>query len=282
MGLIIIAVNIVSYIVGSRYLSDPEMVALLAVTITAVLFILAFLIVRNFERLAEVSRMKSEFVSIASHQLRTPISNLKWALDFLSSHQPDVQDEKRSEYMDILHENTERMHELVSDLLTVSRIETATLVFKKDEISLAALAEAAVSAGKVLAQARNVSLKFSSEPNLPLVMADPSQLRLVMENFIDNAVRYAKASGEVGISVGKAGNAVVFEVRDDGLGIPKEDQKFIFQKFFRASNIKELQFQGSGLGLYIAKAIVEKSGGKIGFESQENKGSRFWFSLPIK
>ena len=281
MGIIIIGSTLLTYAIGSRYVEDPLMVALSVLMITGILFIIAVIITRSFERLAEANRMKSEFISVVSHQLRSPLSNLKWAMELLMSGRLGKIEEKQTEYFKILKENSARMGELVSDLLIVSRIETAQLPFKKQEFALDDLINALIKGFEPFAKASNVEIKFRPEKNLPRVLADPSQVRLVIENLLDNAVRYVKEKGEVEIRLEQKKNNFYFEIRDTGVGIPKEDQKYIFQKFFRSENILRYQTQGSGLGLYISKAIVERSGGKIGFKSQEGKGSTFWFTIPI-
>lgn len=282
MGIIIITSILTAYAIGNRYIEEPELVALITLLITAILFIMAVIINRSFERLAEASRMKSEFVSVVSHQLRSPLSNLRWAIELLMSGRLGKIEEKQTEYFKILKENSGRMEELVSDLLIVSRLETATLPLKKKEIFLEDLINKLISEFQPLARASNVEIGFKSQENLPKILADPSQIRLVVENLLDNAIRYIKDSGQVRLLLEKRGENLYFEIKDNGVGIPKEDQKYIFQKFFRSENILRYQTQGSGLGLYISKAIVERAGGKIGFKSEENKGSTFWFTLPIK
>jgi len=282
MGIIIIGSTLTAYAIGTRYIEEPELVALIILLITAILFIIAVIITRSFERLAEASRMKSEFISVVSHQLRSPLSNLRWAIELLMSGRLGKIEEKQTEYFRILKENSGRMGELVSDLLIVSRIETATLPQKRKEISLEDLIKKLISEFEPFAQASNVEIEFKSEENLPKILADPSQIRLVVENLLDNAVRYIKDRGKVKMLLSRRGQNLYFEIEDNGVGIPKEDQKYIFQKFFRSENILRYQTQGSGLGLYISKAIIERSGGKIGFKSQEGVGSTFWFTLPIK
>jgi len=281
MGIIIIGSTLTAYAIGTRYIEEPELVALIILLITAILFIIAVIITRSFERLAEASRMKSEFISVVSHQLRSPLSNLRWAIELLMSGRLGKIEEKQTEYFRILKENSGRMGELVSDLLIVSRIETATLPQKRKEISLEDLIKKLISEFEPFAQASNVEIEFKSEENLPKILADPSQIRLVVENLLDNAVRYIKDRGKVKMLLSRRGQNLYFEIEDNGVGIPKEDQKYIFQKFFRSENILRYQTQGSGLGLYISKAIIERSGGKIGFKSQEGVGSTFWFTLPI-
>ncbi len=282
MGIIIIGSILAAYFIGTRYIENPELVALIVLLVALILFIIAFIITRSFERLAEASRMKSEFINIVSHQLRSPLSNLRWAIELLMSGRLGKIEEKQTEYFRILKENSGRMRELVSDLLIISRIETTTLPLKKKEISLEDLIKKLISEFEPFAQASNVEIEFKSEENLPKILADPSQIRLVVENLLDNAVRYIKDRGKVKMLLSRRGQNLYFEIEDNGVGIPREDQKYIFQKFFRSENVLKYQTQGSGLGLYISKAIVERSGGKIGFKSQEGIGSTFWFTLPIK
>jgi len=295
MGLVITISTLTAYAIGTRYIEDPRMVALIVLLATAILFIIAVIITNSFERLAEANRMKSEFVSIVSHQLRSPLSNLKWAIELLMSGKLGKIEEKQTEYFKILKENSDRMGELIKDLLIVSRIETAKLPIKKMEFSLEDLVKELIKEFTPFAKASNVEIKFLSEENLPKIFADPSQIRLVIENLLDNAIRYIKGRGVVEIKIesqarqkfltknlGGQEKNIYFKIRDNGVGIPKEEQKYIFQKFFRSGNILRYQTQGSGLGLYISKAIIEKSGGKIGFKSQEGIGSTFWFTLSIK
>ncbi|MDP2864538.1 MAG: HAMP domain-containing sensor histidine kinase [bacterium] len=282
MGGIIIVSSLATYAIGNRYIEDPLMIALVVIFITTLLFIIAFIITQSFERLAEANRMKSEFVSIVSHQLRSPLSNLKWVIELLMSGRISSVSEKQTEYFRILKENSERMKELVSDLLTVSRIEQGKLFFKKERISLQGLIEKVIKEVEIFSKASNVEISFDSEENLPKIIVDPDQIKLVIGNLLDNAIRYIKERGKAEIDLKKNNDNLYVEVKDNGVGIPKDDQKYIFQKFFRSGNIKRHRTDGSGLGLYIAKSIIEKSGGKMGFKSQEGIGSTFWFILPIK
>ena len=282
MGLIIIGSTLAVYLIGSRYVQDPQVIALIVLLVTAILFIIAFIVTRSFERLAEANRMKSEFISVVSHQLRSPLSNLRWIIELLNSGKVDSVSEKQLEYFKVLKENSDRMRELISDLLIISRIETAKFPLKKKEFSLVELIKELIKGLEPFAKASNVEVKFEPKAGLPKIFADPSQIQLVIENLLDNAIRYIKEKGKVEIKLKRKDGNLYFEIGDTGVGIPKEDQKYIFQKFFRSENILRYQTQGSGLGLYISKAIVERSGGKIGFKSEERKGSTFWFTLPIK
>lgn len=281
MGVVIIATSIITYILGTRYVADPEIVSLIVLVLTFILLVLTFSITRSLEGLAEANRLKSEFISIISHQLRSPLSNLKWALEILMSGRFGTISGKPAEYLQILTDNTKRMGELVSSLLIVSRIEQGRLPLHKVEFSLSDLAREVIAEFKPVASASNIEIVLeTAQTNLPQVFGDSSQLKLAVENFIDNAVRYTKGAGKIAVAVATKNGGLLFSVKDGGVGIPQEDQKHIFQKFFRSSNILKYQTQGSGLGLYIAKSIVEKSGGKIGFKSEQGKGSMFWFTIP--
>ena len=281
-GMIIAAISVVVYLLGTRYVVDPTVASLITLLLTGFLLTMNFVIIRGFEKMAEANRLKSEFISIVSHQLRSPLTNLKWSAEFLLSGRLGEMGDKQLEYLKIVTENTKRMTELVSDLLIVARLEQGRLLFKKSEFSLVKLAEEIVAKYRIYAAAANIELGVESKESLPLAIADPSQIKSVIENFLDNAIRYTKGGGRVNIRMREKDKNIIFEMEDNGVGIPLEDQKHIFQKFFRSTNALKRQTEGSGLGLHIARSIIEKSRGKIGFSSQEGKGSTFWFTLPKK
>lgn len=269
---------------GARYTIDPRMVAFGVLLFAAALFAVGYAIVQGFEKVAEASRIKSEFISIVSHQLRTPITNLHWTVDMLLSGRVDTiqMSEKQKEYFQILNQNITRMNDLVQDLLMVSRLEQEGLPKRLQEISVSDFVKDLMIKLDPMAKLAEVQLKFLAEPQLPKILVDPSHFRIILENIIGNAIRYNKKGGIVDIKAARKDRNIVLTVRDEGIGIPKEDQKYVFQKFFRAENARNCQPHGTGLGLYIAKMILETFGGKIGFESQQNKGSTFWFTIPIK
>ena len=282
MGLFIILVSIVSYLIGAHYIVSSEIVIFVVLTVTSILFIISFIITRSFERLAEASQMKSEFINIVSHQLRSPLTNIKWTFEVLASEEFKVPAEKQEEYFVNVKENIARMVELIDDLLIVSKIEQGSFSMTKREISLEGLIKDLVERYKVFAEASRIKLNFYSQENLPKVLADPSFLKIVTENLIDNAIRYTKGGGIVEIKLIKEKGKVLFAIKDSGVGIPQEEQKYIFQKFFRAENISKERTRGSGLGLYVCKSILDKLGGQIWFKSQLGKGTTFYFRLPIK
>jgi signal transduction histidine kinase len=173
------------------------------------------------------------------------------------------------------------MVELVDDLLIVSKIEEGIFSVTKTYIDLEELVVNLVSRYKVFASASRIDLIFNPEKGFPKILADSSMLKLVIENLIDNAIRYSGGGGKVEVKFEKKEKEMLFSVKDSGVGIPEKDQKYIFQKFFRAENILKKRTKGSGLGLYVCKSIILKSGGKIWFESKAGQGTTFYFTLPI-
>jgi len=282
MGAIIIVVILATYFIAGYYTPEPEIPVLIVLVITSVLIIIGHLIVQSFDNLAQVSRMKSEFVSIVSHQLRTPLSSLKWSLGLVMSGRIGRPDQKHLEQLAMIKNNTERMIKLVTDLLDVSRIEQGKLILNPQTIALEKIVQDLIEEYSPIAKASDVTLNLIADKKLPLVLADPQKIRLVLQNFLDNAVRYIKGRGWVNIKLKKKGEYLRCEVEDNGVGIPEGDKKRIFEKFFRSANVMKYQTVGTGLGLFIAQAIIEASKGKIGFQSQEGRGTTFWFELPIK
>ena len=282
MGVLIIATSLSSFAIGSRYIADPLIAALIALFIAAILLIIAGIITRSFDYLSEVARMKSEFINIVSHQLRAPLTNLRWALEFLMSKEWEGNPEKKEEYYSTVKENVSRMGELIDDLLVIGGLEKGTVPFKRKEVSLEDTVEEIITRFKAFAEASNIEIVFQSLGNVPLMFIDLSQMKLVLENLIDNAVRYTRGGGKIEIKLARKDKNIYFEIKDSGVGIPEKDQKYIFQKFFRSENASKKQIKGSGLGLYIVKSIITREGGDINFKSEEGKGTTFYFTLPIK
>ena len=287
MGGIIILSTLLSYALGKRYVEEPEVTVLIVLVLTIILLAISFIITRSFERLAEASRLKSEFVSIVSHQLRAPLSNMKWALDFLMSGRSGKVQDMQAGYFQILKQNSARMDELVADLLVVSRIDQGTLPSERTRFSFKELLDGVLFEFDAYIKASNVQLKIEAPKTLPRLLQNENHIRDVVQNLLDNAIRYSSRAGEGGrrakihIQYGRKGKEFFFDIEDNGVGIPKEDQKHIFEKFFRSRNALKQETQGSGLGLYIVRSLIALAGGKIRFTSKQDKGSTFSFTIPI-
>ncbi|OHB03593.1 MAG: hypothetical protein A3B03_02635 [Candidatus Zambryskibacteria bacterium RIFCSPLOWO2_01_FULL_42_41] len=280
MGIVIISAILVTYVVASRY-EEPEIASLVVLILTAILFAIGNLIVRAFERVALASKSKSEFISIMSHQLRSPLSAVKWQLNFLLSR-----DERENadfgavqKYLQTVYNQNERMISSVNDLLEVNRIEDNDLILRPINVSLAEVTRRVLEEYKNFASASNVEFELRAESDQP-AFADEERARHVIEHLADNAIRYSPGGGRVLIEIKKTDGKILWQITDHGAGIPKRDQSRVFEKFFRSDHALRYQTEGSGIGLFIAKSIIKKSGGEIGFSSSLEKGSTFWFTLP--
>lgn len=289
MGALTIFTMLFTAVIAARYFEEPEIPTVIAVTFVAVLFlVMGNSIIQGFNKIAQANRMKTEFISIASHQLRTPLSVFKWTLDLMVRDMSDA--EKKTGIPNIelgrlvgaLTDSTERMARMVNALLDVSRIEAGTIAFDSQPFSLSELTEKEVASFRELAGNAHVKIEYNAPKPVRLVKADKLRVTMVIQNLIDNAMRYTPGDGVITVRIeDEGGPSVKWSVADQGLGIPETEQRSIFGKFFRAENVKREKIVGSGIGLYIAKSIIEKTGGEIGFESREGKGSTFWFTLPI-
>ncbi len=239
------------------------------------------IIVRDSTKEREINKLKSEFVSVASHQLRTPLTGIKWFTEFLLKGGLDA---KSKDYVQQIYISNERMLRLVDDLLNVSHIETGNkfeIVLKDADLIL--IIKDVIKECALLAKPKYISLVYSEKSLQKLILAiDELKLRQVFQNLISNAIKYSKENTKIMVECQIKNNEVIFSVRDKGIGIPEHQQGQVFSKFFRAENVFTMHTDGTGLGLYIAKAIVDAHGGKIWFKSEENKGTVFFISLPNK
>ncbi|MFA6254634.1 MAG: HAMP domain-containing sensor histidine kinase [Patescibacteria group bacterium] len=224
--------------------------------------------------------IKSDFITVASHQLRTPISAIRWSLDTLLSGQVGNLLEKQREIIREAYQNNNFMVKVVGDLLRVSRLEEKGLDLMPKFIDLKKIIKNLIAKHKNFAQASNCTIDFDAEPHLPKVYVDPLYLEPVLNALIDNAIRYTKQKGRVKIGLKKSKKYVLIKIKDNGIGIPENQKHLVFSKFFRGLNAIKTQTEGLGLNLYLAKKVIEASGGKIGFISQENKMTIFFIYLP--
>lgn len=279
LGIVNIVAMIGTYIIANRFTEEPEFVALIVIGISLFIFIISQSVTDGFDKLAQANKMKTEFVSIASHQLRTPLAGMRWSLNLLRDGRCDAADS--AAFLNLIQDSTERMIKLVNDLLDVSRIEMGKNIFRPCQTNLYVLVQKIINNSALFAKANNISLRLEAKETLPNVFTDPEKISLVIQNLLDNAIKYTKNKSEIVVSLQEEGKQIRTMIKDQGVGIPRSQQKHIFQKFFRSDNIMKHQTVGTGLGLFIAKAIVEQSKGKIWFESEEGKGTTFFFTLPI-
>src|SRR3989344_1196042 len=239
-------------------------------------------VLRDITREKEIELLKSKFISTASHQMRTPLSGMKWAIDILRKGDAGDLNTEQKELTDKLFLTTDNLIRLINDMLDVTRIEEGKTGYNFVLGDLEKLVEKVIDDLNMNIRKKEIALTFKKQKQpLPKIAFDSDKLDIAVKNVIDNAIKYTRPNGNVAIELQAGKNSLLLTIKDDGIGIPKKDQKFIFVKFFRAENAIKFQTEGSGLVLYIAKSIMDKHNSIITFESEENKGAIFTLQFPI-
>jgi signal transduction histidine kinase len=225
-----------------------------------------------------LERLRDAFVGAVSHELRTPLTSISGFVEMLGDEEDRLSPSGRT-YLRVLRRSTTRLQQIVEDMLLVAEIEANRLHLEHGPADLSELAAASIDAARPAAAARGVELRLDTADSLPLD-ADSGRLRQVLDNLVSNALKFTPEGGSVALSASNGGDAVRIEVADTGIGIPREEIGQLFSRFYRASTATRHAIPGAGLGLVIARAIVERHGGTISLESHLNEGTRVSVTLP--
>jgi two-component system sensor histidine kinase VicK len=236
---------------------------------------------RDITKEREIELAKTEFVSLASHQLRTPLATANWYAEILLSGDVVRPLPEQIKYLKEIQEANRRMTELINALLNVSRIELGTFAYNPEPADLEKIVDDVASDLRLKIKAKKLNFVKDIQLKDNTVVLDIRNMEIILQNLLSNAIKYTPSGGTVSIKARRENSHLNLSVMDTGFGIPREQQSRIFEKFFRADNIREKETEGTGLGLYIVKALVLRMGGQINFESIENQGTTFNVKMPL-
>ncbi|MGD8373434.1 MAG: CHASE domain-containing protein [Candidatus Woesebacteria bacterium] len=255
----------------------------------------AVVVFRDATRETELSKAKDEFVSLASHQLRTPLSAINWYSEMLLSGDAGKLNKEQSNYLQEIYSGNQRMIKLVNSLLDVSRIDLGKFINEPVSVSIGSVVKSLRIELSESIKDKKIDFIFHISKKVPHVKADPKLIRIVMQNLFSNAIKYSRMGGKIEVNVRLAGPedrpnrrcpankaCIIMTVKDEGIGIPKMQQPHIFEKLFRADNAQTQEVEGNGLGLYLVREIVTRLGGLVWFTSEENKGTTFNVIVPLE
>lgn len=234
------------------------------------------------KRLLALDKVKTELISVVAHQIRTPLTGIRWALKELLEKKFGKITEEQTYLLKQTHRNSTRLASLVGSLLNVAEIEEGKYLYRSVPVQIESVVQSVIDSFQEKIKIQKIKFKFiKPEKKLPKVAMDMEKIKIVIQNLLDNSIKYTLPRGKVMVSLKQENGKVVFSIQDTGIGIPKDQQKQIFTKFFRGAMAKKIETEGSGLGLVIVKNIIEAHSGKIWFESEEDSGTTFYFQLPV-
>jgi PAS domain S-box-containing protein len=228
----------------------------------------------------ELERMRDAFVATVSHELRTPLTSISGFIEMLQDEEHGIGSSGRT-YLDVIRRSTDRLHQLVEDLLLVAQIEAHRIDLKRAPFDLAAVTERAVEAARPAASEKRVRVEIDAG-DVPTILGDERRIAQVIDNLLSNAVKFSNDGGCVRVELRGNGDHASIAVADDGIGIPADEQGHVFSRFYRAQAASELAVPGTGLGLAITRALVDQHGGTIDLESRDGEGTRVTVTLPLE
>lgn len=231
-------------------------------------------------KLATLDEVKDDFISMASHQLRTPLTSVKGYISMILENDAGHINEEQRKMLAQAFASCQRMVYIISDMLNVSRLNTGKFVMDLSPVNLDFIIKDEISMLKEVAKSMGVKITYTPNPDMPAISLDETKIRQVIMNFIDNALYYTPAGGEINIKLEDRPSSVELRVKDNGMGVPRSEQRHLFTKFYRATNARKARPDGTGLGLFMAKKVVIGLNGAIIFESVEGRGSTFGFIFP--
>ncbi len=248
-------------------------------------------VLRDVTEEREINRIKTEFVSVASHELRTPLSTINWYIELVLTESGPLSEEQRN-YLQEAYIGGQNMVKLVNSLLNVARIESNTFMVEPAPVNVVEIVQEVLNELKPRIEDKHLHVTVDNQ-QIPVILLDPNLTNIIIHNLVVNAIKYTLANGSIAISLKIVKqkefvtnyqvdtDSLLIQISDTGMGIPKNQQSKIFTKMFRADNVRKADTEGTGLGLYMIKSLIERNNGKIWFASEENKGTTFFVVLPL-
>ena len=230
--------------------------------------------------LKQIDIKKDEFISMAAHELKTPLTSIRGFTQLLQNKEIINNSEKREHYLDLINKNTERLYNLILDVVDASRISLGQLKINTENVNIYKLFTEIKENMEIIIKEKGLTFIFSIEENIPEISADYARTLQILRNIIINAVHYTE-KGTISLKIKRKEDFAEFEISDTGKGISKENRKYIFSRFYQVDSSLTRKIGGSGLGLSVSKGLVEMMKGKIWFESEEGKGTTFYFTIPL-
>ncbi|HSX47249.1 MAG TPA: HAMP domain-containing sensor histidine kinase [Patescibacteria group bacterium] len=230
-------------------------------------------------KLRALDEAKDDFISMASHQLRTPLTSVKGYISMIKDGDAGKITPTQKDMLSHAFFSSQRMVFLIADMLNVSRLNTGKFIIENVPVNLAEVVEEEIGQLRETAEAHSVNLKFNKPKEFPITLLDETKIRQVIMNFVDNAIYYTHKGGHIVVTVKNNPSTIELTVKDDGMGVPKNERHHLFTKFYRAGNARKVRPDGTGLGLFMAKKVIVAQGGALIFDSTEGKGSTFGFIL---
>lgn len=267
-----------TYYLALNFVADPRTAVLFVAVESAVILIIGNIIAESSRKIISSYRLKEEFIDLVSHQIRTPITNVKWNLELLKDENLN---KKQAKYTNRLVESVEKITSLVNDFVYLSRLDQSKkeLILKKTDMKK--VVDEILKELEIFASSKNIKFELVDDTENIFSKTDQKKIRIIISNVIENALKYSDENSKIKIKLYNSKNSLLIKTKDTGCGIDVTSRPYIFDKFYRATDAKKLSADGTGVGLYISKILLKELGGEIWFESNKGKGSAFYISLPL-
>lgn len=280
MGVVISTTMIILFYIAKDY-SDPKILLMSECFVAMTMLAVGSSMINRIVDFARINRLKTRFLELASNRLKDPLATMRWELEVLIERTEGELNTKQKDLINSIIESNESMINLVKDLLDVVRIEDLETVVGEDVVNVDALLKKVMYEQKNYADSKKVLFEYENNTQGEHIKGNKKLFKVALENIISNAIRFNREEGRVTITAESADRMIRIAISDRGYGIPPSEQEYIFSKFFRASNILAHNIEGTGLGLYVVKKIIDGSGGRVWFKSKEGEGTTFYMELPL-